>query len=96
MNQMAKGTELRCKAGDTARVVRSSNEALIDRIVTVMQLHEDGRWECELVGRPVLGCADDGEGLILTRDWLFPDTCLEPRLISRVAISSAFSEPLSC
>lgn len=70
---------LRCRPGDVARVVRSPNEALIGRIVEVVQIHFDGRWECELAGPPVVGLADDGEGLILTRDWLFPDGCLEPR-----------------
>ncbi|MCW3581582.1 hypothetical protein [Burkholderia cenocepacia] len=96
MNRKAKGTELRCKAGDLARVVHSPNEALFNRIVSVVQLHEDGRWECELVGAPVLGLADDGEGLILTRDWLFPDSYLQPRVSTRVAASTAFAEPLLC
>ncbi|KVP40868.1 hypothetical protein WJ89_18630 [Burkholderia ubonensis] len=96
MNRKAKGTELRCKAGDIARVVHSTNMALVDRIVAVVQLYEDGRWECELVGAPVLGLADDGEGLILTRDWLFPDSCLQPRVDTRVAASGAFAEPLLC
>ncbi|AOI60416.1 hypothetical protein WI26_22865 [Burkholderia diffusa] len=70
---------LRCRPGDVARVVRSPNEALVGRIVEVVRLYRDGRWECELVGAPVIGFADDGAGLILTRDWLFPDCCLEPR-----------------
>lgn len=72
-------SRLRCRPGDVARVVRSPNEALVGRIVEVMQMHFDGRWECELAGPPVMGLADDGDGLILTRDWLFPDYCLEPR-----------------
>ncbi|AIO24462.1 hypothetical protein CEQ23_22130 [Burkholderia cepacia] len=96
MSREASGMKLRCRAGDTARVVHSSNASLIDRIVTVVQMHEDGRWECELIGRSVLGCADDGEGLILTRDWLFSDAYLEPRLDARDATSVPFAEPLLC
>lgn len=70
---------LRCRPGDVARVVWSPNEALVGRFVEVVQIHFDGRWECELAGPPVMGLADDGDGLILTCDWLFPDCCLEPQ-----------------
>lgn len=86
---------LRCRPGDVARVVRSPNEALVGRIVEVVQLHCDGRWECELAGPPVMGLADDGDGLILTRDWLFPDSCLEPRPGSQQAALSALAESLA-
>ncbi|AOK61973.1 hypothetical protein WM29_22850 [Burkholderia ubonensis] len=96
MDRETNAGELRCKPGDVARVVRSANSALVGRIVTVAQLYGDGRWECILVGDPVLGMADDGTGLVLTRDWLFPDPCLEPRLAERPAASTAFSESLLC
>jgi hypothetical protein len=96
MNREAMGNELRCKAGDLARVVRSSNRALMNRIVKIARLHGDGRWECVLIGDAVLGLADDGDGLVLTRDWLFPDACLEPRFVGRKSTSAAFAEALLC
>lgn len=86
----AEGT--RCRPGDSARVVCSSNEALIGRTVEVERRHFDGRWECVLVGGAVMGVADDGDGLILTRDWLFPDSFLEPRPLSAEALLTAFTE----
>ncbi|KUZ70932.1 hypothetical protein WI36_20115 [Burkholderia ubonensis] len=86
---------LRCRPGDVARVVRSPNDALVGRIVEVVQLHCDGRWECELVGAPVMGLADDGDGLILTRDWLFPDCSLEPRLGYKQAMLPTLAESLA-
>ncbi|RRA01945.1 hypothetical protein DF054_22720 [Burkholderia cepacia] len=95
MNREARACRVKCKPGDLARVVRSRNRALLGRIVRVDQPHGDGRWECELVGDPVLGAADDGKGLILTRDWLFSDASLEPRRSLRRARSIAFAEALS-
>lgn len=86
---------LRCKPGDVARVVRSPNEALVGRFVEVVQVHVDGRWECELAGPPVIGLADDGDGLILTRDWLFPDCCLEPRPGYKQTVLPALAESLA-
>ncbi|WP_186200630.1 hypothetical protein [Burkholderia gladioli] len=88
-------TALRCKPGDKARVIHSSNDALLGRIVKVERMHGDGRWECVLSGDAVIGLADDGAGLLLTRDWLFPDFCLEPRLIPHCDISQSFPESLS-
>ncbi|QCP50187.1 hypothetical protein FAZ95_13955 [Trinickia violacea] len=78
MKGSVKTTGRRCAPGQQARIVYSSNEALKGRVVRVERLHCDGRWECVLVGDPVLGLADDGIGLVLTRDWLFPDSYLEP------------------
>ncbi len=85
---------LRCRPGDMARVVRSSNRALVGRTVEVGQLHKDGRWECILVGDAIMGMADDGQGLVLTRDWLFPDWCLEPKSVERKNCLAAFAKSL--
>lgn len=94
MNQEA-SKHLRCRPGDVARVVRSSNDALVGRTVEVARLHFDGRWECILEGSPVIGAADDGEGLLLTRDWLFPDCFLEPKhVVAREELAS-FAESLA-
>lgn len=86
---------MKCKPGDLARVIRSRNRALVGRVVRVDRPHGDGCWECELVGDPVLGLADDGEGLLLTRDWLFSDPSLEPRVVIRSETSIAFAEALA-
>lgn len=94
MNEEAK-TRLRCRPGDMARVVQSSNGALVGRIVEVGRLHGDGRWECVLVGDAVMGMADDGLGLLLTRDWLFPDGCLEPRASRGKNYLAAFPKSLA-
>ncbi|RQT38366.1 hypothetical protein DF036_06795 [Burkholderia contaminans] len=94
MNEEAK-TRLRCRPGDMARIVRSSNRALIGRTVEVARLHRDGRWECVLVGDAVMGLADDGLGLLLTRDWLFPDGCLEPKCVGRKNYLAAFTKSLA-
>ncbi|MCA8430068.1 hypothetical protein [Burkholderia seminalis] len=83
---------MKCKPGDLARVVHSRNQALIGRVVRVDYPHGDGRWECELVGDPVVGLADDGEGLLLTRDWLFSDASLEPRVTDHPEILITFTE----
>lgn len=94
MKEEAK-SRLRCKPGDTARIVRSSNRALVGRTVEVGRLHGDGRWECVLVGDAVLGMADDGLGLLLTRDWLFPDGWLEPKSGGQKNWLAAFSKSLT-
>ncbi len=94
MNEEAK-TRLRCRPGDMARVVRSSNGALVGRTVEVGQLHGDGRWECVLVGDAVIGMADDGLGLLLTRDWLFPDGWLQPKSVRRKNSLAAFPKSLA-
>ncbi|AXK61509.1 hypothetical protein CN645_30385 [Burkholderia sp. IDO3] len=94
MNEDA-NKRLRCRPGDTARVVDSSNDALIGRTVEVAQLHFDGRWECVLEGGAVIGLADDGMGLLLTRDWLFPDCCLEPKHVRHREPLSALAESLA-
>ncbi|KWZ43430.1 hypothetical protein WS72_11535 [Burkholderia savannae] len=83
---------LRCRPGDLARVINSPNAALVGRTVEVVQLHCDGRWECVLEGGAVIGLADDGLGLLLTRDWLFPDSLLEPRRVRGPATLTAFAE----
>lgn len=83
---------LRCKPGDEAKVIFSPNDALVGRTVEVVQLHYDGRWECVLDGGAVIGVADDGLGLLLTRDWLFPDSFLEPKRVTNETPLAALAE----
>ncbi|MEK6290066.1 MAG: hypothetical protein V4793_01545 [Paraburkholderia tropica] len=85
-------TVLRCKPGDWAKIIHTSNEALLGRIVKIERLYSDGRWECVLLGDAVIGLADDGEGLLLTRDWLFPDFCLEPKTVHTHPLSNSLPE----
>lgn len=42
-----------------------------------------------------MGLADDGLGLLLTRDWLFPDGCLEPKCVGRKNYLAAFTKSLA-
>ncbi len=83
---------MRCKPGDRAKVIHTSNEALLGRIVKIECQHGDGRWECVLLGHAVIGLADDGRGLLLTRDWLFPDFCLEPKTVRQPQPSKSLPE----
>lgn len=85
---------LRCRPGDLARVVYSTNPALVRRIVQTIALYEDGRWECVLVGDAVFGVAEDGGPPLVTRDWLFPDWCLEPQSNRPLSRSSPLPESL--
>lgn len=86
-------TDLQCKARQLAKVVCSLNPSLVGRLVRISGLHVDGRWECELIGEPVVGLADDGDGFVFTRDWLFCDACLEPQRTDYSVRSAAASEP---
>lgn len=95
MDRGTSANRLRCKPGDTAKVIFSPNEALVGRTVEVVQLHCDGRWECVLVGEAVIGLADDGLGLLLTRDWLFQDSFLEPKRIKYEMPLAALTEALA-
>lgn len=85
-------TDLQCKARQLAKVVCSLNPSLVGRLVRIARLHVDGRWECELIGEPVVGLADDGDGFVVTRDWLFCDSCLEPQRTYDSVWSAASSE----
>lgn len=85
---------LRCRPGNLARVIYSTNPALVRRIVQTTALHEDGRWECILIGDAVFGVADDGGSPLLTRDWLFPDSCLEPQSNRSLSWSGSLPESL--
>lgn len=93
---VARARGLRCRAGNEAKVIDSPNEALVGRTVDVVRLHHDGRWECVLQGDAVYGLADDGLGMLLTRDWLFPDKLLEPRRVETETALSTLTESFAC
>ena len=71
--------DLRCRAGDLAIVTHSCNPAMLGRIVVVRSYRCDaGRWKVEAMGAPVLGTGFESGSPVLTRDWLFRDSSLQP------------------
>lgn len=80
---------LRCRPGDLARVVHSTNPALIDQIVIVERWRQDhGRWAVCLLGGAVLGVTLSGREPIVTSRYGFRDSSLEP-LLPTTAVSPA-------
>ncbi|RRA01126.1 hypothetical protein [Burkholderia cepacia] len=70
--------KLRCRPGDLARVVRSSNPALVRRIVIVERLHDGECWETTVLGDPVFGVTTCDKRPIVTNDYVFRDSSLLP------------------
>ncbi|WP_175850025.1 hypothetical protein [Burkholderia cepacia] len=70
--------DLRCRAGDLARVVRSKNPALPGRIVVVDRIHNADQWEVTVLGDPVLGVDACNNRPIVTNHYLVPDSSLVP------------------
>lgn len=81
---------LRCRPGDLARVVHSTNPALIDQIVVVERWRQDhGRWAVCLLGGAVLGVTLSGREPVVTSRYGFRDSSLEP-LSPEITVSPAF------
>lgn len=70
-------SRLRCRAGDFARVVASTNPALIGGVVLVERLRMDGRWDVTLE-RPAFGLTARGRRPVVTQEFTFKDSSLEP------------------
>lgn len=72
--------ELRCRAGDLARVVRAWNPALVGRIVLVGTLHsrDELEWNVTLLGEPGMTITGDRKRLGIGNNMLAPDWTLEP------------------
>ncbi len=69
---------LRCKAGDLARVVYSTNPLLIGRVVLVEGWGERDRWNVTLLGAPAFGL-EVGTGLpMVGNKTAFRDASLRP------------------
>lgn len=77
MKGAAKTTKLRCKPGDLARVVASTNPALVGAIVLIERLRSDGRWDVAL-DRPAFGFTSREKRPVVTCAFTFRDASLEP------------------
>lgn len=69
---------LRCKPGDLARVVHSTNPALIGRTVFVEGRHDAERWAVTLLGAPAFGLTIDGRRPVIGHKTAFRDASLVP------------------
>lgn len=68
---------LRCRAGDLARVVISTNPALVGVVVLIERLRSDGRWDVVLA-RPAFGLMARSRRPVVTQEFTFRDESLEP------------------
>ncbi len=89
-------TRLRCRPGDLARVVASTNPALIGTIVTIQRLRSDGRWDV-LLEKPAFGFTGLMKRPVVTREFSFWDASLEPLPESARSVSrrAAYLRPES-
>lgn len=70
---------LRFRPGDIARVIHSINPALIDQIVVILAWRPDhGRWAVRLLSGPILGVTLLARQPVLTTEYGFRDSSLEP------------------
>jgi hypothetical protein len=68
----------RCKPGDLARVVRSTNPALIGRTVFVESQHDSERWAVTLLGAPAFGLTFGERLPVIGHKTAFRDASLVP------------------
>lgn len=87
-------TRLRCRPGDLARVVASTNPALIGTIVTIQRLRSDGRWDV-LLEKEAFGFTGVAKRPVVTREFSFWDASLEPLpdVIGRISRQAACLRP---
>lgn len=70
---------LRCRVGDWARIVHSTDPSLIGKVVLVEEWRQEhGRWGVCLLSGPVQGRAFVTGKLIVTSRFGFRDSSLEP------------------
>ncbi|ABY40509.1 hypothetical protein 2.17 [Burkholderia phage Bups phi1] len=77
---------MRCRPGDLARVVASSNPALIGTIVTIQRMRSDYRWDV-LLETPAFGITERAKRPVVTREFSFWDASLEPLPQSAIFVS---------
>lgn len=82
---------LRCRAGDIARVVASTNPALVGGVVLVERLRVDGRWDVTLE-RPAFGLTARGRRPVVTQEFTFKDASLEPIAQANMAFSRLLAD----
>ncbi len=85
---------LRCRPGDLARVVASTNPALIGTIVTIQRMRSDGRWDV-LLEKPAFGFTGRAKRPVITREFSFWDGSLEPlpQAVLRLSRRTAYLHP---
>lgn len=85
---------LRCRPGDLARVVASTNPALIGTIVTIQRMRSDGRWDV-LLEKPAFGFTARAKRPVITREFSFWDASLEPLpdVVRRLSRRTAYLHP---
>lgn len=71
-------TNLRCRAGDLARITCSTNSTLINRICIVEYQSNTDRWAVTLLGEPAFGLTRRDRRPVVTHDFSFRDSSLEP------------------
>ncbi|MDN7741603.1 MULTISPECIES: hypothetical protein [Burkholderia] len=70
--------ELRCRPGDLARVVYSTNPALLGRTVIVERWGEFDRWDVTLLGAPAFGLEFRTGRPVVGNKTAFRDSSLVP------------------
>ncbi|WP_257803303.1 hypothetical protein [Burkholderia glumae] len=72
--------DLRCRAGDLARVVSAWNPALVGRVVVVREMHSvrDREWRITLLGEPGFTLTKNRFRLGIGNNMLAGDEQLEP------------------
>lgn len=69
---------LRCRPGDLARITCSTNRTLINRICIVEYRNDTERWAVTLLGEPAFGLTRRDRRPVVTNDFSFRDSSLEP------------------
>lgn len=83
--------DLRCRPGDLAKVVYSTNRLLVGRIVLVERWGKYGRWDVMLLGEPAFGFEFETGIPLIGHKTAFRDSSLRPldgRLIASELIRS--------
>jgi hypothetical protein len=78
VDQAVKAGGLRCKPGDLARVIYSTNPLLVGRMVLVEKWGQYDRWDVTLLGEPAFGLEFGTGRPIAGRKTAFRDTSLLP------------------
>lgn len=84
-------SRLRCRAGDIARIVASTNPALVGGVVLVERLRADGRWDVTLE-RPAFGLTARGRRPVVTQEFAFNDVSLEPIALANMDFSRLLAD----
>lgn len=69
---------LRCRPGDLARITCSTSHSLINRICIVEYRNDTDRWAVTLLGEPAFGLTRRDRRPVVTNDFSFRDSSLEP------------------